>query len=340
MNEVLPNEKHLGQSIKQERLKQVGTICIHVLIVYCLLNWVYNVLNAQNLTVSGNPWVQGLQVVIQSVIPELFNWAIIILLVSLFRKRFTQKPWSAAGEKMPFYRLYALPVLLAGYLCYALVSVHCIFLLSEFPDYSYDTYLNEYVYGGVIKPENYLKYLAFASVYMLAVFHAPWSTPEAYPGHEPEQTGERETDEEPGFAPEGDFDAREEYHPFSTEGRPHDWQYMTHIKGRNAQGELILPVNECYWFETADGTGNYFAVHPRGRYQISTSLNKLEQEVDPAIFFRINRRQIINLGFLENYSYWEKGKYIVRLEVMNVKKEFLMPRKRLQTLKQSLASKK
>ena len=52
-----------------------------------------------------------------------------------------------------------------------------------------------------------------------------------------------------------------------------------------------------------------FAVTPDGReHVISLSLNKLEEELDPELFFRVNRQIIINIDSIDKAIPYFKGK--------------------------------
>jgi two-component system, LytTR family, response regulator len=43
------------------------------------------------------------------------------------------------------------------------------------------------------------------------------------------------------------------------------------------------------------------------------SLNYLQERLDPRLFFRVNRRQVINLKFIEAIDHWPNGGYKVKL---------------------------
>lgn len=106
--------------------------------------------------------------------------------------------------------------------------------------------------------------------------------------------------------------------------------YLSVIECRNNQGTAMLKVEDAFFFETDDEL--YYMEHPNGRYRIGQKLVELNTSLDPVKFFRINRRYIINLRYLKAYSYWEKGKYLVKLDTPNGL-EISMPRARYQDLK-------
>lgn len=60
--------------------------------------------------------------------------------------------------------------------------------------------------------------------------------------------------------------------------------------------------------------GNYTRLYFEGnRPLINRSLNQLESRLDPQMFFRANRQQIINLQWIEQIDSWFNGKLKIRL---------------------------
>jgi len=106
--------------------------------------------------------------------------------------------------------------------------------------------------------------------------------------------------------------------------------YLTVIEGNTAKGTALLPVNDILWFEVVRKA--YYAINNEGTYLIKKTIAELEKELDPACFFRINRSQLIHIKSIQNYSYWEFEKYIIRLEGKE-DKDFIITRKRFKELK-------
>ena len=107
-------------------------------------------------------------------------------------------------------------------------------------------------------------------------------------------------------------------------------RFLQIIEGSNNQGSMMLGTNEVLYFEVEKK--NYYAHKSSWRYAIKKTLAELEQELNPADFFRINRSQIIGIHHIKNYSYWEFEKYIVRLNGVD-ETDFVITRKRLKELK-------
>ncbi|MGB5818862.1 MAG: LytTR family DNA-binding domain-containing protein [Saonia sp.] len=84
----------------------------------------------------------------------------------------------------------------------------------------------------------------------------------------------------------------------------------------------IEKVNRKYILTTSNG----------GTYQIMKNLSELQSELDHN-FFRLNRSTLINLEFMENFSFWENEKYIVRT---SLDQEFKSTRPRIKKMKEQL----
>jgi len=106
--------------------------------------------------------------------------------------------------------------------------------------------------------------------------------------------------------------------------------YLTVIEGNTAKGTALLSVNDVLWFEVVRKA--YYAINNQETYLIKKTIAELEKELDPASFFRINRSQLIHLEAIQNYSYWEFEKYIIRLKGTE-DKDFIITRKRFKELK-------
>ncbi|MEL6251323.1 MAG: LytTR family DNA-binding domain-containing protein [Bacteroidota bacterium] len=74
----------------------------------------------------------------------------------------------------------------------------------------------------------------------------------------------------------------------------------------------FLKLGEIRMFESV---GNYSKVYfEGGKPMIHKSLNYLEGVLDPEIFFRVNRQQIINLNHIDKLDSWFNGKLKIRLK--------------------------
>lgn len=74
----------------------------------------------------------------------------------------------------------------------------------------------------------------------------------------------------------------------------------------------LVELGEIRLFESAD---NYTQVHMgEGHPLILRSLNELEERLDPRVFFRANRSQIVNLKMVRSIHPWFSGRLMARLE--------------------------
>src|SRR5262249_27985741 len=89
---------------------------------------------------------------------------------------------------------------------------------------------------------------------------------------------------------------------------------------RNSSERVFLRDGEKCWIVTIgeialfEAEGNYARVHLGGtRPLIRTSLNALEDRLDPAVFFRASRQHVINLRLVDRVDMGVDDSYIVHL---------------------------
>ena len=85
--------------------------------------------------------------------------------------------------------------------------------------------------------------------------------------------------------------------------------------------QIFLKDGEKCWFVTLkdvrylESEGNYVRVRfDDQKPLVLRSLNKLEEKLDPLVFFRANRKHIINLRWVENIEPWFSGGLMVKLK--------------------------
>src|SRR5271166_4767501 len=80
---------------------------------------------------------------------------------------------------------------------------------------------------------------------------------------------------------------------------------------RDGEHCWIVRVTEIVMLESQ---GNYTRIYFEGnRPMLYRSLNDLHRRLDPSIFFRANRRIVINLRFVKEIELWPNGGYLLRL---------------------------
>lgn len=247
-------------------------------------------------------------------LPEFVTLYILITLVDRFHDVIRIKEIALTPKSILCYELKFLPVFLTAYFFFIPITLHLRFFLREFPDFQASRY-EEYYVVLLYTVKGYMTYTPFILIlgYMLLNISLfidflqnlkKTATPQ-----------------------ETVFDAFASY----AKGTPRPFVQM--IEAKTSTGDTLLHINDCYLFETEDG--NYFVEHTKGRFTISKSLAELENELDPDRFFRGSRNFILNLTYFDSYTYWEKGKYILHSRKLPTK-ELVMPRARMQSLKESL----
>ena len=85
--------------------------------------------------------------------------------------------------------------------------------------------------------------------------------------------------------------------------------------------QIFLKDGEKCWFVTLkdvrylESEGNYVRVRfDDQKPLVLRSLNKLEEKLDPLVFFRANRKHIINLRWVESIEPWFSGGLMVKLK--------------------------
>jgi two-component system LytT family response regulator len=88
-----------------------------------------------------------------------------------------------------------------------------------------------------------------------------------------------------------------------------------------AEDKVFVREGDRCWFvevksiRLLESEGNYTRVHfDAAQPQLFRSLNAMEERLDPKFFFRANRRQIINLAWIDKIEPWFSGGLLVHLK--------------------------
>ncbi|PZR28468.1 MAG: DNA-binding response regulator [Citrobacter freundii] len=91
--------------------------------------------------------------------------------------------------------------------------------------------------------------------------------------------------------------------------------YQQHIFVRENDKFYFIKSDDIYLIESA---GNYACLFtPQRKHYIRRSLNQLEKLLDPDVFFRVSRTEIINMQFIKEIVNQSKGKIMVTLRAGN-----------------------
>jgi two-component system LytT family response regulator len=100
-------------------------------------------------------------------------------------------------------------------------------------------------------------------------------------------------------------------------GQPEQRDDPDHL-GRGKR--IFVREGERCWFVAVEeivlieSEGNYVRLHFAGhRPLVARSLQAIADRLDPALFFRANRRQIINVSCIESLTPWPNDGYLVKL---------------------------
>jgi two-component system LytT family response regulator len=287
---------------------------ILVVILYEILSWTLNpdsriVYYRQYESVVSYliNWILGFY------IPELVSILILTYLINIYHLILKTETLELRFVPLVKYELSFIPLFLVSYFIFTPFTVTVRFLFRQFPNYSLNVYKTAYL-PNCYAIEAYLLYLPFIVIvgYLLLNISLGIDIFNNYTLQNSEL---------------------EDQIISQNNSQSEESEYLEIIDGKNHLGETILAVRDCYFFESTERS--YYAHHENGTFKISKSISSLETELDPRHFFRSNRNNIINLNYFDQYTYWEKGKYILQ-STKNSKIELAMPRARLQNYKSAL----
>lgn len=260
------------------------------------------------------------------VLPELCTASIILLLLNRFHKLAKIERVSNTLRGIATYELSCLPVLLMSFIFFNPFTQTIRFLTEQFPVYTFNDYWTKYIvstytwstYFTYLFPVLLIGYLA---INVSLIIDASKQRRLTYEANQAQITEA----EQKIAALSATFVPK----PVPVTPTP----YLTYLKGKDATGEVSVPVNDAYYYTVEDRI--YYAELVKGRFQINKTINELDKELDPGVFFRIKRDYIINRQAVQSFSYWENGKYIVRLNTPDGY-EIVVPRNRMNEFKEWL----
>jgi two-component system LytT family response regulator len=87
--------------------------------------------------------------------------------------------------------------------------------------------------------------------------------------------------------------------------------WLTRIVVRKASGAVFVPIEEVDWIEAADYCAR---IHARGKvHVIRETMQRLEERLDPARFFRVHRSGIVNLDRVREMQPTPQGDHVLVL---------------------------
>ncbi len=108
--------------------------------------------------------------------------------------------------------------------------------------------------------------------------------------------------------------------------------YRTRFMVNLIDGFHPLPVNEIAWIESANKITTAVTFIEQ-HHILDFTLDKLEKELDPNLFFRANRQYILNIKTIRKVENWFNGKLIVKTRP-DVKEKLVVSRERSRSFKE------
>lgn len=228
---------------------------------------------------------------------EIWTISILFFLIRMYAKFLKLEYLELKVKELVLYELKFLPLFLLAFLFFAPFSLSLRYFLHHYPEWIPEIYFNEYFYSWKIYI-NYLPVVLLAGYSILNV-----NLLRLY------QEQLEETKQDLDFA-----------------RKP---QIKERLAATDELGQRLLELDKIAWIERIDR--KTFAFIQDEQLRLKENLSELEAKLNPDKFVRINRSTLINLDYLQNYSFWENDKYIVRLKGQD--REFIMSRNRMKKLK-------
>lgn len=92
-----------------------------------------------------------------------------------------------------------------------------------------------------------------------------------------------------------------------------DKKYTKRILSKIGHKTYVLKVEDIVYFQILNGSITAYNNSQREFPLSVTTLTELEEGLNPKLFFRINRGEIINLNFVENFEQFYKDRVSVSL---------------------------
>ncbi|WP_044205766.1 LytTR family DNA-binding domain-containing protein [Flammeovirga sp. OC4] len=102
--------------------------------------------------------------------------------------------------------------------------------------------------------------------------------------------------------------------------------YRKRIWGNTAVSMEALNVKDIACFHSQNKT-TFAHTDQKGTITIDYTLDKLEYELDPTLFFRVNRQYIVNVNAVKSIEPFYNGKWVLRLKDME-EEEIVIPKEK------------
>jgi two-component system, LytTR family, response regulator len=308
---------------------QNGLIFLLVVVLFCeVVSWAISPQSRWSIYTSYHNLAAYLKnLVIGFLAPELCTLYILLFLIDTFHRFWGIRQVQFNVISVLKYEAKFFPLFLISFFFFFPITLHVRFLLREFPNYSFNRYLDLYIFNG-FTIQTYLFYLPF--VIILGYILINVSLVKDFLESNTQGRSIIPTTAVDFMMPESKSQKLPEAKVAPIEN------YLRFIEAKTSAGEIYLRVEECFFFETVEE--RYYVEHPKGRFRIAKPLSVLEEELEPSYFFRGHRSFIVNLNHLDSYIYWEKGKYILYMKSSGEVREMIMSRHRFNAFRDALTA--
>ena len=233
---------------------------------------------------------------------ECITVTILFSLMRIYATHFSLTALQLKAKNILYYQIKFLPVYLVAFFLFAPITLTVRFFYHQYSDPDWVEYLREYSYSI----ENYFNYLPA----IILIGYTGLNVNLLYQYNQ--QLGETQLNLKRAQKP----------------------NIKNRLWATDEFGELFLDTDSIQWIERKDRKS--MAISGEDQFRLKESITELEAKLDPNQFLRINRSTIVKLSEVNNYSYWENDKYILRMK--NSDQEFVMSRDRLKKIKDRFLS--
>ena len=219
-------------------------------------------------------WSNFLQFfLIDQLVIECFTFFIIAQLIILYSKIFKIDTCQLNSRSILIYQLKYLPLFSLSFLVFNPVSQSLRYLYHYYPDLDISIYFDDYFYNLRL----YLTYLfpAWGGGYLLLNYNLYRNYKEGL------------------------------------NAKPQQIEKDKKIELSGAFGKVLVSIKEIKYLKRENRINYVFTA--KDQLRTSKNLKEMASTLEDFDFIQINRSVIINLAYLDNYSFWENEKYIIRL---------------------------
>jgi DNA-binding LytR/AlgR family response regulator len=109
-------------------------------------------------------------------------------------------------------------------------------------------------------------------------------------------------------------------------------KYKNRFLGKVGQRTYFIPVQEVAYF-TADNKIVHLVARDGKRYLKNATMEKLEQILDPKIFFRVNRKIIIHIDAIEQIKPYDNNRLTIIVKGIPAAEEIIISREKVAEFK-------